>query len=124
MSKTDYTHEEKRKILLEHRYFYTIDKLCAKWGISKSQLSKWKKEFNYNYFIGGLRDMTVVALHNGAHTIPAIIDYLDALNHARYTEKEVLELLKGLEAEGIAKKKDGEWFYDKSYSKNDASFIF
>src|SRR5205807_10667098 len=106
MAKTEYTYEEKRKILLEHRYLYTADKLFAKWGISKSQLSKWKEEFNYSYFIGSLRDMAIVALHNGAHTIPAIIDYLDGLNHARYTEKEVLELLKGLEAEGIAKKED------------------
>jgi transposase-like protein len=124
MAKTEYTHEEKRKVLLEHRYLYTADKLCAKWGISKSQLSKWKKEFNYSYFIGSLHDMAIVALYNGAQTILAIINYLDALNHARYTEKEVLELLKGLQAEGIAKTKDGEWFYDKSYSKNDTSFIF
>jgi transposase-like protein len=124
MAQSEYTHEERRKILLEHRYLYTADKLCAKWGISKSQLRKWKKEFNYNYFIGSLRDMTIVALHNGAHIIPAIFDYLDALDHARYTEKEILELLKGLQAEGIAKTKDGEWFYDKSYSNDDASFIF
>src|SRR3954466_7664243 len=124
MTKIEYTHEEERKILLEHRYFYIIDKLCAKWGITKSQLRKWKKEFNYNYFVGSLRDMTVVALHNGAQTIPSIIDYLDFLNHARYTAQEVLELLTGLETEGVAKWRDDEWLYDKSFSKNDSSFIF
>jgi hypothetical protein len=53
-----------------------------------------------------------------------MVDYLDYLNHAQYTEKEVLELLKGLESEGMAEWRDGEWFYDKSYSKNDSSFIF
>jgi hypothetical protein len=124
MTKADYSHEERRKILLENRYLYTEDQLCEKWGISKYQLKKWKKEFDYYYFIGSLRDMAVVALYNGSHSIPAIINHLDALNHARYTEDEVLELLEGLKAEGIAKEKDGKWFYDKSHSKNGASFIF
>jgi hypothetical protein len=124
MAKTEYTHEEKRKILLEHRYFYKADGLCAKWGITRSQLIRWKKEFNYNYFIGRLRDMAVVVLYNGTHTIPAMIEYLDYLDHSRYTEVEVLELLKSLDAEGIAEKKDDKWFYDKSYSRDDTSFIF
>jgi hypothetical protein len=124
MTKAEYSHEEKRKILLENRYVLTENQLCEKWGISKYQLKKWKKEFDYYYFIGSLRDMALVALYNGSHTIPAIIYHLDALNHARYTEDEVLELLEGLKAEGIAKEKGGEWFYDKSHSKDGASFIF
>jgi len=124
MTPTEYSHEEKRKILLENRYLFTEDQLCEKWGISKYQLRKWKKEFNYYYFIVNLRDMAVVALYNGSHTVPAIINHLDALNHARYTEDEVLELLEGLKAEGLAKEMDGKWFYDNSHSMDGASFIF
>jgi hypothetical protein len=63
MAKTEYSREERRKILLENRYLHTEDQLCEKWGISKYQLRKWKKEFNYYYFIGSLRDMAVVALY-------------------------------------------------------------
>jgi len=124
MTKADYSREERKKILLENRYLYTEDQLCERWGISEHRLKKWKEEFDYYYFMGSLRDMVVVALYNGSNTIPAIINHLDALNHARYTEDEVLELLEGLKAEGIAKEKDGKWFYDKRHSEDGASFIF
>lgn len=124
MTKIEYSHEERRKILLENKYLYTEDHVCEKWSISKYQLRIWKKEFNYSYFTGSLHDTAVVALNNGSHTIPAIINHLDMLNHARYTEDEVLELLEGLKSEGIAKEKDGKWFYNMSHSKNGTSFIF
>ena len=124
MTKAEFSDSEKRKILLEHKYLYTKDQLCEKWGISSDQLKKWKKEFNYPYFIGSLRDMAVVALYSGSHTIQAIINHLDALDHGRQTDEEVLELLEGLQAEGIAKEKDGKWFYDKSHSTDTANFIF
>jgi hypothetical protein len=124
MSKVKYTPDERRKILLEQRYISTAAELCAKWNVSMYRLNTWKKEFNYRYFIGTLRDMTIVAVHGGARTIPTIIDCLDYLNHARYTEPETLELLRGLQAEGIAKETNGEWFYDKTHSNDDRSFIF
>ena len=63
-------------------------------------------------------------LYNGSRTIPAIINHLDALNHVRYTEDEVLDLLEGLKGEGVAEEKDGSWLYAKSHSKDGASFIF
>ncbi len=119
-----YSDEEIRKILLEHRYFYTIDELCRKWSITTYQLRKWKKAFQYTCFIGEVRDMAVVALHSGANEICGIGDFLDYLNHCRYTEAEIVEMLEELKAQGIAIQVNGAWLYDQSYSKDDTSFIF
>ncbi|MEO5930613.1 MAG: hypothetical protein ABIR47_11825 [Candidatus Kapaibacterium sp.] len=68
--------------------------------------------------------MTVAALHNGSGTIPMIIEHLDYLNHARYSEAEVTAILEGLRDAGIAATKDGRWFCDPSHSRNGTSFIF
>ncbi|MBV9927568.1 MAG: hypothetical protein JOZ96_21300 [Acidobacteria bacterium] len=124
MAKTEYSYEERRKILLENRYLLTEEQSCEKWGISRYRLRKWKKILNYHYLIGNLREMALVALYNGSHTIPAIIDHLDYLNHARYTEDEVSELLNNLKAEGMAGEKDGRWFYARPQPDDGASFIF
>ena len=120
----NYSVEEIRKILLEHRYFYTADEVCKKWGITKYRLRQWKKECSYAYFIGEVRDMMIVALHNGAATLPDIQSVLDYLDHCLYTEIEILEIIKKLEAQGLAVYENGRWLYNKAYSKNDTRFIF
>lgn len=119
-----YSIEEIRKILLEHRYIYTADELCEKWGITKHQLRKWKQEFRYTYFIGTVRDMLVVAVHSGATTIKDIQNMLDYLNHCLYSEAEIIEMLEELQIQGIAINENGLWIYNQAHSKNDTSFIF
>lgn len=121
---TPFTDEEKRRILLELRYFYTEAELCRKWKLTRYQVKQWKKAANYAYLIGTLREMVIVALHNGASSIAAIIGYVDYLNHAVYTEAEIEPILNGLRAEGIAQEQAGVWSYNRGYSKDDTSFIF
>ncbi|MBZ0319602.1 MAG: hypothetical protein K8L91_24540 [Anaerolineae bacterium] len=123
-SNVDYTDEEKRRILLEVRYFYTEAELCQKWNLTRYRVKQWKKAANYTYLIGTLREMVIVALHNGASSISAIIGYVDYLNHAVYTEAEIEIILNGLRAEGIAQEQAGVWSYNRAYSKDDTSFIF
>jgi hypothetical protein len=119
-----YSTEEIRKILLEHRYIYTADELCEKWSITKYQLRKWKQTFHYTYFIGTVRDMLVVAVHSGATSIKDMQNMLDYLNHCLYSEVEIVEMLKELQAQNIAINENGLWLYNQAYSKDDASFIF
>ncbi|MCQ3930642.1 MAG: hypothetical protein DPW16_09285 [Chloroflexi bacterium] len=121
---TLYTEEEKRRILLELRYFYTEAELCQKWNLTRYRVKQWKKAANYVYLIGTLREMVIVALHNEASSIPAIISHLDYLNHAVYTEAEIEPILNGLRAEGIAQEQAGVWSYNRAYSKDNTSFIF
>jgi len=124
MTGITYSQIDRRKILLENKYLQTESEICRKFKITRYQLRKWKNEFDYYYFIGSLRDMTIVALLNGATTIPALIDNLDALNHARYSENEVMELLEGLRAEGKAAQKDGKWYYVPAHSTKGIVFFF
>ncbi|GIK65635.1 MAG: hypothetical protein BroJett018_34290 [Chloroflexota bacterium] len=121
---TPYTEEEKRRILLELRYFYTEAELCQKWNLTRYRVKQWKKATNYAYLIGTLREMVIVALRNGASSIAAIIGYVDYLNHAVYTEAEIEPILHGLREEGIAQEQAGVWSYNRAYSKDDTSFIF
>jgi len=119
-----YTDGDKRRILLELRFLHTEDTLCKKWNLTKYRLGKWKKAANYAYLTPTFREMVIVALHNGANTIPRLISYLDYLDHAIYTEAEILKALHDLRAEGIAREDSGLWLYDQAYSQNDTSFIF
>jgi hypothetical protein len=119
-----YSTEEIRKILLEHLYVYTADELCKKWSITKYQLCKWKQSFHYAYFIVTVRDMLVVAIHSGATSIKDMQNMLDYLNHCLYSESEIVEMLEQLQTQGIAIHENGQWLYNKAYSKNDDSFIF
>lgn len=119
----EYTDQEKRRILLELRFFYTEDEICKKWKLTKSQIRKWKKAANYAYLTVTFREMVIIALHNGTNTTAAMIRYLDYLDHSIYTESEIETVLKGLHGEGIAKEESGLWFYDLAYSKNDTSYI-
>ncbi len=123
-SNMEYTEEEKRRILLEARYLYTEAELCQKWNLTRYRVKQWKKAANYAYLIGTVREMVIVALHNGANSIPAIIGTVDYLNHAVYTEAEIETLLNGLREEGIAQEQAGVWSYNRAYSKDDTSFIF
>lgn len=120
----EYSAEEIRKILLEQLYIYTADELCKKWRISRYRLRKWKQAFNYQYFIGSVRDMLIVAIHSGATKINEIRDILDYLNHCLYSDAEIVEMLEELQAQGIAVDNNGQWLYNKAYSKDDTSFIF
>ncbi|MDB5035805.1 MAG: hypothetical protein JWQ98_3046 [Chlorobi bacterium] len=119
-----YSLDERRKILLEHRYFLAADEVCAKWKITRYRLRIWKRELRYEYLIGDLAEMTVVALRNGSGTIPMIIEHLDYLNHARYSEAKVIAILEGLRIAGIAATEQGRWFCDPSHSRSGTSFIF
>jgi hypothetical protein len=119
-----YSVEEIRKILLEHRYFYTAVEVCKKWEITNYRLRQWKKVYSYAYRTIGVREMTVVALHNGATTIPDIRSVLDYLDHGLYTDREILKIVKQLETQGLVHDENGRWLYNKMYSKNDTGFIF
>jgi hypothetical protein len=119
-----YSRDERRRILLEHRYVLSADEICTKWNITRYRLRIWKRELRYHYLIGDLTEMTVAALLNGSGTIPMIIEHLDYLNHARYSEAEVAAILEGLRDAGIAATKDGRWFCDPSHSREGTSFIF
>jgi hypothetical protein len=116
MMSTYYSDAEIRKILLEHRYFYTIDELCRKWSLTKYQLRIWKRAFQYTCFIGEVRDLAVVALHSGANEICNTRDFPDYLNHCFYSQTEIVEGLAQLSAQGLAIPVNGVWLYDKSYS--------
>lgn len=119
-----FTRDQRRKILLEHRYVYTAGELCARWRVSRYELRKWKREFDYPNFTGDFRDWVIAAIHRGIDTLPGIIDYLDFLNHCRYSPEEVLEALRELESEGIAEQRGERWIYGRTPRAGSPSYIF
>lgn len=119
-----YTEQDKRRILLELRYIYREAELCQKWNVTKYRLRQWKKEANYTYLAPTLRELVIMALHNGKGSIAGMISYLDYLDHAVYSEPELLAVLRGLQVEGIALEAGGDWRYNPDHSRNDTSFIF
>ncbi len=61
----EFTDDQIRKILLEQRYIYTADQLCAKWQITRYRLRQWRKQFRYAYLVGDVRELVIVGLHQG-----------------------------------------------------------
>lgn len=122
--KQPFSRGQRRRILLEHRFVHPADELCAKWGISRGELRKWKAEFDFEHFLGDFRDWIVAALHAGAGEVEEIIDFLDSLNHCRYAPEEVLVTLRDLQQEGLARPSGSGWAYDFSHSAHDTSYIF
>lgn len=120
----EFTTDDKRRILLELRFIYREAELCQKWNLSQAKLRQWKKEANYAYLSPNLREMVVLALHNGTGDIAAMIQYLDYLDHTVYTEAEIEAVLHGLQHEGIAQAEGGRWLYNTAHSQNGTSFIF
>lgn len=120
----EYTPADVRKILLELRYFYTAQQLSDKWHITPYRLRQWKRQWNYAYLTGTLRELVIVAVHQGAQTSADVIAYLDYLDHAVYTADEISAVLAQLEAEELVVQRNGHWRYNQLHSANDTSFIF
>ncbi len=119
-----FSNDEIRKILLEQRYIYTADELCAKWQITRYRLCQWKKQFSYAYLAGDVRELVIVGLQHGRHDLPTLISFIDYLDHSTYSAKELTSILKRLQAEGVAIQKNGHWLYNPKHSHHDRSFIF
>lgn len=120
---------ERLKILMENANLFTEAAVCSRWGISRHTLLEWKKEFNYDPWIGGPRAWVIAALYSpslrGAD-LPAIGKYLDWKNHCTYSDAEILAILRELRREGLALRKGGLWYYNRARSRgrDGASFIF
>jgi hypothetical protein len=119
-----YTPAEIRKILLENCYCSTAAQVCAKWQITPYRLRQWKQQWNYAYLAGNTRELVIVALHQGASDVPAIIRYLDYVDHAMYSTDKVLALLQQLQIDGIALNDGTRWLYSAAHSQHDRSFMF
>ncbi len=121
----EFTDDQIRKILLEHRYIYSADELCAKWQITRYRLRLWKKQFKYEYLVGDVRELVIVGLHHGIHDLPTLMSFIDYLDHSAYSAKELTSILKRLQTDGIAIRKNDRWFYNsKHLRQHDRSFIF
>lgn len=83
-------------ILLENRFIDTEKNVCSKYGILLYQLRKWKKLYNYNYFIGSKRDWIISALYHKQNSLNKIIEYVEFINRTQYSENEILLILEQL----------------------------
>jgi hypothetical protein len=114
-----FTDEEIDKILLEHRYVLKADETCAKWGISRGTLRKWKRE--RGPVCAGLRELLIWALLSGPIRYPArIANWLDYMNHDIYTPREIRAALNALVRQGIAARTANGW----RYRRRRTSFLF
>ncbi len=121
----EFTADQIRKILLEQRYIYTADQLCAKWQITRYRLRQWKKQFKYEYLVGDVRELVIAGLHQGLQDVPTLSSFIDYHDHAVYSAKELTSILKRLQAEGIAIRQNDRWLYNfKHLRQHDRSFIF
>lgn len=112
------------RILLEHQLIHTAREICDKWGIKASTLASWKKRFAPWRRGHGLRELVIVALLRGCTTPSNMIPLLDYLDHAIYSEEELLAVLRELETEGIAVRSGDVWSYDRSRLESDRPFVF
>jgi hypothetical protein len=120
----EFSSAEVRRILLENRYCMSEEELCAKWGISRYRLRIWKRDNNYQYLSGGLREVVIAAIYTGARDVMGIIEFADHINHCRYTEAEVLAILEALYREGKAQAQGTTWSYLKPTGESAVHFIF
>jgi len=110
----DFSSDEIRSILLEHRYLAGADAICAKWGITRSRLRAWKRDHGFEHLRAGLRELVIVALWSSPVRDPAeLVSFLDYQNHAVYSPEEIGRVLAALVAEGKAVRRAGAWHYDK-----------
>lgn len=120
----EFSRAEVRRILLENRYCLTEKELCSKWGISCYRLRVWKRENNYRYLSGGRRELVIAALYRGVVEVSGVIEFADYMNHCRYSEGEVLEVLQALDREGKARLRGSAWTYREPVGEAAPQFIF
>ncbi len=111
----EFTPEEIRKILLEHRYLMDMAAIVKKWGITMNRLRTWKKDPRFRTVSGSLRELVIVALRACPVRDPAdLVAFLDMQDHAVYTPEEIRAALDALVAEGKAEKHGGAWRYNEA----------
>lgn len=119
-----FSDDDIRLILLEHQLIHTGREICDKWGIKAHTLASWKKKFAPWRGGYGLRELVIVALYRGGGKPADMIPLLDYLNHAIYTEEEILDVLRGLEAEGVAIRDGNSWKYNQVRIESERPFVF
>ena len=107
-----FTESEVRKILLELRYIYSIDEVCAKWQITRYRLKQWQKQLKYEYLVGTARELVIAGLHLGCVDRSGLREFIDYHDHTRYSDEELGSILEQLKAEGIAIFKNDRWMYN------------
>lgn len=100
--------------------------MCKKWRITPYRLRKWKKEYDFNSWLGGEEAWVTAFLYKpaGGATLGQLDSYLDWKNHCRYSDEEILVMLRNLEKKGVAVRRGERWYYNKSRCRRGTSFIF
>lgn len=124
MSPVVYSPEDIRRILLEHQLLFTAHETCAKWDIRPGTLARWKRDQRPWRKPYGFRELLIVVLFRSGGTPSEMIPYLDYLNHAVYTEEEIVQGLQRLEEEGIAVRDGNAWRYNRARLQGARPFIF
>ena len=120
-----YSADEIRRILLEHRYCLKADDIAKKWGISRARLREWKREYKYEYLFPRLSGLIVAALwRHGPSDTKYLVEYAAWQNRSSHTEQEIIDALQPLLAEGAVKLESGKWMYEEAYLQRGRPFIF
>ena len=120
-----YSADEIRRILLEHKYCLKADDIAKKWGISRARLREWKRAYKYEYLFPGLSGLIVAALwQHGPSDTKYLAEYAAWQNRSSHTEQEIIEALQPLLLEGAVKLDSGKWMYEAAYLQRDRPFIF
>lgn len=118
---------ERLRILLENAHLLTNAQVCRKWGITLHTLRKWKKEFDYGPWLGGEEVWVTAALYisgRAGATLEQIESFLDFKNHCRYSDEEILSILRKLKGRRLATCERGTWYYAHPPRPPSASFVF
>ena len=120
-----YSPDEIRRILLEHKYCLKADDIAKKWGVSRARLREWKHAYRYEYLSPGLSDLIIAALwQHGPSSTKYLAEYTAWQDRSFYTAQEIVEALQPLLVEGVVKLESGKWVFDEAYLHQGRPFIF